>query len=658
MKLFLLLVALGLLASMAFAEDPAARDARMKWWREARFGMFIHWGLYAIPAGKWGNQSGHGEWIRTTAQIPLEEYNQLQPQFNPTKFDAAAWMKLANRAGMKYVVITSKHHDGFGLFDSKLTDWDVMGSPFKRDIMKEIAQAARKNDVVPCWYHSIMDWHHPDYLPRRDWEKNRSAEGADFARFEKYLHGQVTELLTNYGDIGVMWFDGEWESTWNHELGKRLDDLCRKLQPNVIVNNRVDVGRGGMAGMTEAGYRGDFGTPEQEVPAEGLVGVDWESCITMNGHWGFNAADKNYKSSKELIELLVDVVSKGGNLLLNVGPRADGTLPPESVERLEAMGRWMDINGEAIYGTTASQFATNRDWKSTSKGKTLYFFLREPMKQLVVPGVGGDVEEATVLGGVALEPKRVGTDLHIPLGVFSASPVPVVKVTFKQNPVVFRTPVFETASGDFVDEGVFRVKERAGVELRYAVDDDPTVDSPKVEGPIRMRESGELRVAQFDGGKRVSSVAVLKAKMVLPREGMNLELKDGLSARVFRGAFDKCADLTGQPQRQIWERVTLGTLAGEENVGLELEGYVFVEKSAMVTFKLTSDDGSMLWIGDEVAIDNDGLHSAVTKTGSVALGAGWHPIRLRWFNRTGGAELKLSAVNPNGESVPLRFGTR
>ncbi len=179
----------------------------MSWWREARFGLFIHWGLYAIPAGEWNGRTTHGEWIRTTAEIPIDEYGRFIDQFNPMKFDADKWVQIAKRAGMKYIVITSKHHDGFSLFDSKYSDFDVMSTPFKRDILDELATACRKYDLKMCWYYSIMDWHHPDYLPRRDWE-NRSTDGAEYDRYVTYMKNQLKELIENYGDIGVLWFDG------------------------------------------------------------------------------------------------------------------------------------------------------------------------------------------------------------------------------------------------------------------------------------------------------------------------------------------------------------------------------------------------------------------------------------------------------------------
>ncbi len=333
-------------------ETKAAKDARMEWWREAQFGMFIHWGLYAVPAGVYGNKETHAEWILTTAQIPVEEYEKYAQQFNPVKFNADQWVRMAKGAGMKYIVITSKHHDGFGLWDSKVGDYDIMITPYKKDILKALSKACKRHGIKFCFYHSIMDWHHPDYLPRRNWEK-RSAQGADFQRYITYMKAQIKELITEY-DPEVLWFDGEWEKTWNNEEGVKLYNYVRSLKPDIIINNRVDKGRAGMQGLTkEGGFAGDFGTPEQEVPAGGLPGVDWESCITMNDHWGYCAADKNFKSTEFLIHQLVEITSKGGNYLLNIGPTSEGLFPPESVERLAGMGKWMRVNGEAIYGTTA-----------------------------------------------------------------------------------------------------------------------------------------------------------------------------------------------------------------------------------------------------------------------------------------------------------------
>lgn len=380
----------------------------MAWWREARFGMFIHWGLYAVPAGEWEGTTNHAEWIRTTAQIPIETYDEFVYQFNPVKFDAEEWVTMAKDAGMKYIVITSKHHDGFCLFDSEFTDFDIMSTPFKRDILKELSDACASQDIIMCWYHSIMDWHHNDYLPRRHWETDRPTENADLDRYvEEYLKKQLAELTGNYGKIGVLWFDGEWEDTWTHERGVDLYNYVRGLQEDIIINNRVDKGRQGMQGMTKEGeFKGDFGTPEQEIPDTGLPGVDWETCMTMNNHWGYNKYDDNWKSSEDLVQKLVDIASKGGNFLLNVGPKADGTFPEESIERLKAIGDWMDIYGASIYGTSASPFSS-LEWgrctrKQVGKNTRLYLHVFDwpDDNKLTLPAFDNKIKNAFIMNGM------------------------------------------------------------------------------------------------------------------------------------------------------------------------------------------------------------------------------------------------------------------
>ena len=341
---------------------------RMEWWRDARFGLFLHWGIYSISAGEWKGNPNHDVLIRETAQIPLQEYNGYVSQFNPEKFNANDWVLMAKNAGMKYIVITSKHHDGFCLFDSEETQYDIMSTPFKRDILKELSDACAKNDIVLCFYYSIMDWHHPDYQPARKWEKDRSMEGADMKEYMVYMKKQLKELLTKYGQIGVLWFDGEWEKTWTHEDGEDLYKYLRALKPDLIINNRVDKGRTDNGGISkDSTFYGDFGTPEQEIPAKKLQNIDWESCMTMNNHWVYNKADNNWKSSVELIKKLIDIVSKGGNFLLNVGPKAEGVFPEESVLRLKDIGEWIKVNSESIYETKAGPFQQLTWGRSTQK---------------------------------------------------------------------------------------------------------------------------------------------------------------------------------------------------------------------------------------------------------------------------------------------------
>jgi alpha-L-fucosidase len=382
----------------------------MAWWQQARFGLFIHWGLYAIPAGRWKGKSipGVGEWIQNRAGIPPEEYAKLKEDWNPKDFDAKEWARVMKDAGVRYFVITSKHHDGFCLFDSKWTEFDVMETPFRRDILKELAKACRAEGIRIGWYHSIMDWHHPDYLPRHKWDK-RSTKEATFEHYVHFLRNQVTELLSNYGPIDIMWFDGEWETTWTHKEGKRLYELCRSLAPHVLINNRVDKGRRGMQGMTAGErFKGDFGTPEQRIPPSGLPGVSWETCMTMNTTWGYKKEDHKWKSPKDLIRKLVDIASKGGNFLLNVGPTAEGRFPRESLARLRVMGNWLRLYGESIYGTQASPLAAlpfgRATWRPQKKGGTLYLhiFSWPRSGQLLLPKVTGKLEEIRVLGGTPL----------------------------------------------------------------------------------------------------------------------------------------------------------------------------------------------------------------------------------------------------------------
>ncbi len=650
------------------AHHEPSPDARLDWWREARFGLFVHWGLYAVPAGRWGESTGHGEWIRETARIPVSEYDKLLARFDPRAFDADIWARLADEAGMEYIVITTKHHDGFALFDSAVSEFDVAATPWKKDVMAEIARSFGSRGLHTCWYHSIMDWHHPDYLPRRGWEAaDRSAEGADFERYLEYLHAQVTELLTHYGPIGVMWFDGEWESTWNHPYGQALYDLCRRLQPDVIVNNRVDVGRSGMAGMTDGpGFAGDFGTPEQEVPATGFPGVDWESCITMNGHWGWNEADRDWKSTTELVRLLVDVVSKGGNLLLNVGPRADGTFPPQAVERMEGIARWMKLHGEAIHGTRASPF-TDLGWgRCTQKrdGSDTRLFLHVfdwPIDgKLIVPGLGNDSFQASLLAnGRALTAERAGPDLWVWLPEQPTDvDCPVVELRVKGEPVIYLPPHIESALSEFVTPMEVRITSPSPqLEVRYRLDGgEPQARDPLARGPITLRESTVVTARAFHHGRAVTPVVRREFRRVEPRPApfpLGMEIAPAISIASIAGAWssvDAWIHQLGDGPITHAPGIELGDLAGKENVGVLFSGCIRIPEDGMWRFSLTSDDGSRLEISDQLVVNNDGLHSSETREGSMALKAGWHPFRLAWFNRTGGAVLDLRFAR-EGESM-------
>ena len=332
---------------VGFGEETKAQHAaRMKWWRESKFGLFIHWGVYAVPAGTYkGRQiGGIGEWIMRRATIPVAEYRAFAKRFNPVKYDPDAWAALAEEAGMKYVVITSKHHDGFALFPSEATDWDVAdATPYGKDLIGPLAEAARRHGLkFGLYYSQAQDWTHPGGA-KSGYKDGQGWDAAHKGSFDQYIRKiavpQVREILTRYKP-DILWWDTP------HLMTRERAELLRPLlalRPGILTNNRL----GG-------GFAGDTDTPEQHIPATGIPGRDWETCMTMNGTWGFKSYDHNWKSTETLIRNLVDIVSKGGNYLLNVGPTAEGLIPQPSVDRLKEVGRWMKANGEAIYGTTAS----------------------------------------------------------------------------------------------------------------------------------------------------------------------------------------------------------------------------------------------------------------------------------------------------------------
>jgi alpha-L-fucosidase len=625
--------------------------------------MFIHWGLYAIPAGQWGDATHHGEWIRESAQIPLDEYEELLAQFNPVEFDADEWARTAADAGMRYLVITSKHHDGFCLFDSQHTDWDVASTPFRRDILAELSEACRRHGVRFCTYHSIMDWHHPDYLPRRGWE-TRSAEGADYSHFYGYLKAQVTEIIERYRP-GVMWFDGEWESTWSHERGVELYQLCRALDPLLIVNNRVDVHRGGMAGMSQSAEAvGDFGTPEQEIPATGMPGVDWETCMTMNDHWGFNAHDANWKASRELIRMLVDIASKGGNFLLNVGPMANGRFPPESVERLRAIGAWMKRYGDAIYATSASPFGS-LPWgrctlKTDGERSTLYLHVFEKPESglLVLPGLGNEPLTATFLAGprLLLPIERRGTDVVIRVDCdLPDADCSVIALRIEGAPIVYRAPSIDAPSAILVRPT--KVKVDAGAPelvVRYTLDgSEPDVASRVARGEVEIPRTCVLKARAWHDGRAVSPTAEMRFEMVAPRPAVEVGSPEpGLACDVYLGEWNALPDFDlAQPsESRIAPLVALDPGPAVERVGRRYLGFVEVERDDVYVFALRSDDGSRLWIDGERVVDNDGLHVPEERRGTIALAQGWHALRVDYFNKTGGADLAL-AMAPIGEPL-------
>ncbi len=676
-----LLISIFLLPSCTKEEQPVknymneskeAQDARMKWWQDARFGMFIHWGLYSVPAGQWKDETGHAEWIRTTAQIPLETYNQFIDEFNPVKYNPAQWVSLAKEAGMQYMVITSKHHDGFCLFDSKYTDFDIMSTPYGKDLLKPLAEECNKQGIKMCWYHSIMDWHHPDYLPRRNWETDRSSENAEFDNYVKYMKSQLKELLTNYGDIGVLWFDGEWEKTWNDKRGRDLYNYVRSLQEDIIVNNRVGASRSGMAGFSDSkDSPGDFGTPEQEIPATGIPGVDWETCMTMNNHWGYNKYDDNWKSTEDLIHKLIDIASKGGNFLLNVGPKADGTFPQESIDRLKAIGQWMKKYSDAIYGSSASPFK-HLEWgrctqKKLKNGSTnLYFHIFDwpENNELVIPGLVSDVNSIQFLGQRTrnlIPYKADKSDLVVKLSPREKNQyASVLVVNIDGEPQIADAPEIIAVNNRFVKDLTVEIQTSIKDKpIHYTLDgSDPTLDSPEYISPIIITENSELNARVFIDEKIVSPLSTKKFQKVIPRQAIQIEksnLKNGVICESYKGDWNELPDFSqlNPLTREIKKSIRLNNDLEKEYFGQRYSGYLMINEDAVYQFITESDDGSKLFIDDQLIVENDGLHSLKAASGSTALAKGLHKIEVHYFDKTGGNALKVFYQYRNNDKKEL-----
>jgi alpha-L-fucosidase len=373
-------LALLLWASVASAETPP--EEAQKWYREARFGMFLHWGVYSLL--------GKGEWVMENDGMTVEEYEKLPPRFNPIEYDPAEWVRIAQDAGMRYITITSKHHDGFAMWDSKVSEYDIVeGTPYGKDVLKALADECRKAGIKLFFYHSHLDWHHPDYYPRgKTGRRTGRPESGEFGRYLDYMDAQVRELATGYGELGGFWFDGWWDQHVNEDdksdrtthVDWRLSrtyELIHSLQPQALIGNNHHV----------APFEGEgFQMFERDLPGQNTFGYNTtevgslprETCDTMNRSWGFNASDRDFKSAKELVHYLVRAAGHDANLLLNVGPTPEGTFPPEVVERLAAVGEWTREFGETIYGTRGGPVPPQVWGVTTSNDGVVYVHLLDP----------------------------------------------------------------------------------------------------------------------------------------------------------------------------------------------------------------------------------------------------------------------------------------
>ncbi|MFC4619192.1 alpha-L-fucosidase [Camelliibacillus cellulosilyticus] len=418
------------------------------WFLHARFGLFVHWGLYALPA--------RHEWVMTRELTTPENYKKYFEHFEPDLFDPQAWAKTAKAAGMKYVVFTTKHHEGFAMWDSQLTDYKVTNTPIGRDLLKEVVTAFRDEGIKIGLYYSLIDWHHRDFPIdglhplREDEEAKAKNNERDMSRYAEYMHGQVKELLTGYGKIDYLWFDFSYpHRDWGFTKGKgaedwqseKLEKMVLELQPHILINDRLGLHRG-------------VTTPEQYQPSESLDGnhskrIIWEACQTMNDSWGYDRDNKNFKSAELLIKMLIDTVSKGGNMLLNVGPNGRGEWDSVSVERLESIGTWMRLHQPSIYGAGRSAFVAPPDCRYTQKSDRLYLHLFSwPFKNIHLEGLAGKVTYARFLhdhsevGMKTFDPEETLTetenninpnDVMIILPVIKPDvPVPVIELFLKE----------------------------------------------------------------------------------------------------------------------------------------------------------------------------------------------------------------------------------
>lgn len=519
-------------------------EQRLAWWNEVRFGMFIHWGLYAVLAGEWKGktQKGIGEWIMHDLKIPIEEYEKLAAQFNPVEFDAEAWAEVAHQAGMKYLVITAKHHDGFCMFDSPSNPYNIVNmTPFKRDPMKELAAACHKRGIRMCFYYSQdLDWHAPG--GGGHWEETPEGKFLGYSRpaedFQKYLDTIVKpnlrELLTNYGPIGLIWFDVP--VTITKEQSQSLRDFVHDLQPACLVSGRVGHGVG------------DYGSlGDNEHPIGKLAG-SWETPATLNDTWGFKTHDHNWKSVDQLIDLLVNCASKGVNYLLNVGPNAQGIIPKPSVDLLQEVGLWLKRNGQAIYGTQASPFMTDPHWgRVTSKANTIYLIVKKWSSQPIsLHGLNNKVLGARIIGAsnTAVPFEQRGDLLTFTLPAQAPEPTVSVIAVQLDGPASAQQRIYQDGSAAMTfNTALAQIKGNLKVHHSRGVE-DWTDTSRGVSWTFCARTSGEYDVR-----------AVMRVNRNNPENFGNHELLVSVGNQSIRGTAG-VRDMTSPDESKVFQRVT------------------------------------------------------------------------------------------------------
>ena len=584
----LALIATGWSSAPAYAVEPhyeanwASLDARPmpEWFRDAKFGVFIHWGVYAVPAGFHKGQpvGGLGEWIMHGGKIPAEEYKPYANEFNPTQYDPDAWVALAKKAGMKYIIITTKHHDGFALWPSAASDWDIEATPYKKDLLKPLAEACKKHGIKLGFYYSqAKDWINdgastPNPKPSRTMDQY----------IDEIAVPQMRELLTNYGDAPVIiWWD--FPTAMNEERAAKLIDLL-KLKPSIIHNNRLlkiaPYGKVDMekikSGKREP-YSGDTETPEQHIPATGFGERDWEACMTINDTWGYKSDDHNWKSLKTLIQHLIDIASKGGNYLLNVGPTAEGLIPQPSVERLEEIGKWMDANGESIYGTGASPFPKLSWGRCTTKksegGTTLYLHVFDWPKdgKLLLPGLENKVKSAQMLvGGAKLKFEKTenGVVLDLPAEAPDAN-ASVIKMEIAGKPKVVQMFIKPAADGSIVLPAAlvdFGIPEKGSAPSLQLSKEGPEISSwNNPVAPVSWSFSG-LKPGNYEVLAEISGLQNTKATLEIGQAApaLNVDVSGIKKSKEAESVEQLPVNFTATGDYHKFETQTLGKIEIKE----------------------------------------------------------------------------------------------
>lgn len=656
--------ALTVTAVVASAADRVPPDFR--WWQEARFGMFIHWGLYSEAGGVWKQKflPGWSEWMLNRLQIPPGVYYEtLLPRYDPSDFDAEAWVKLAKEAGMKYIVVTTKHHEGFANWPSAVSDRDVAATKFgraaadggrARDPLKELAAACEREGIRLGFYYSLLDWAHPDYLPRREWDK-RPLDGATYDAYAAFMKEQVREILDGrYGKVAILWGDGDWEHSAREHGSTEIVDMARDLQPGILVNDRWAM-------------PGDYATPENKIPDDGPA-RPWETCMTLNGSWGYARDDHDFKAPPEVLRNLTDIVSKGGNYLLNIGPDGRGRIDEESAAVLRGVGAWMATHESAIRGNGIAPlprpawgrftFARPQDGPAVLNA---HLFEAPANGSLRLPGVVDDPTAVRVLGSEFPPPPfhRDGPDLVLDLpaasceAIAKSSPHSVIAIEFARPPSIVEVPVILSDERDFVDSTsiAFQLPPE-GAAIHVTTDgSEPTAASPTLlrdaqgrcalaidrTATIRARTSWRGAIGS---GETLATFTRVHLQPAIPCAGTD----HGLNAHIVIGDYKvvpAAATYDLSKTSVATESITIPTAVPEDRFAIRFTGSIDVPTSGIFRFELSSDDGSELWINGVRVIDHGGLHGATPKSGDVALAKGCHALDVRMFESVGSHSVAL-----------------